>query len=101
MPSPLPSLPNGLQNIALSFSGGGYRAAAFTLGCVAYLNRQSYGTDSLLTKVKFISSASGGSITNLVLCSMLREGATFEEIYKHLAEQLKGCTLVDEVFKIW
>jgi len=101
MASSLPSLPNGIQNIALSFSGGGYRAAAFTLGCVAYLNRQSYGGASLLTKVKFISSASGGSITSLVLCSMLREGATFEEIYKHLAGQLRGCTLVEEVFKIW
>ena len=101
MPSSLPSLPNGIQNIALSFSGGGYRAAAFTLGCVSYLDHRSYAGAALLTKVKFISSASGGSITSLVLCSMLREGATFGEIYKHLAEQLRGCTLVEEVFKVW
>jgi len=100
MTSPSPSLPNGLQNIALSFSGGGYRAATFTLGCVSFLNRTLYEGKPLLHKVRFISSASGGTITNLVLCSMLREGATFEAIYKHLVEQMTGCRLVDEVFAI-
>jgi len=90
----------GLQHIALSFSGGGYRAAAFTLGCVSYLNRTSYGGAPLFTRVKFISSASGGSITNLVLCGMLREGRSFEEVYKHLVEQMQGCQLVDAVFDV-
>jgi hypothetical protein len=96
-----PVLPNGLRHIALSFSGGGYRAASFTLGCASYLNRTGYGGMPLLHRVKFISSASGGSITSLVLCSMLREGKTFLHVYKHLAEQLVGTRLVDEVFAVW
>ncbi|HXB06244.1 MAG TPA: hypothetical protein VNW04_03995 [Puia sp.] len=100
MLQPTSVLPNGLENIALSFSGGGFRAAAFTLGCVSYLNEVSYKNKPLLHKVKFISSASGGTITNLVLCSMLREGKTFPEIYRHLTGQLAGCDLVDEVFKL-
>lgn len=96
-----PVLAGGLQHIALSFSGGGYRAASFTLGCAAYLNRTSYSGTPLLTRVKFISSASGGSITNLVLCSMLREGRSFEDVYKHLIERMQGCQLVDAVFGVF
>ncbi|HEY4111316.1 hypothetical protein [Puia sp.] len=101
MSSSLPVLPNGIQHIALSFSGGGYRAASFTLGCVSYLNRTHYAGLPLFHRVKFISSASGGSITNLVLCSMLREGKRFEDVYKHLVGQMQGCQLVDAVFAVW
>jgi hypothetical protein len=100
MTTPTATLPNGLEHIALSFSGGGYRAASFALGCVAYLHHSPYDGIPLLNRVKFISSASGGSITNLVLCSMLREGHDFMEVYHHLTEQLKGCKLIDEVFRI-
>lgn len=100
MTSPTATLPNGLQHIALSFSGGGYRAASFALGCVAYLHHTPYDGSPLLNRVKFIASASGGSITNLVLCSMLREGHDFMDVYRHLTEQLKGCKLIDEVFRV-
>jgi hypothetical protein len=96
----LPLLANGIEKMALSFSGGGFRAAAFTLGCAAYLYHLHYRKEPLLHKVKFISSASGGTITNLVLCSMLREGYSFPEIYDFLREQLSGCLLMDEVFRL-
>ena len=56
MSQPITDLPNGLENIALSFSGGGFRAAAFTLGCVSYLNDVPYKAQPLLHKVRFISS---------------------------------------------
>lgn len=96
----LPVLPNGIEKIALSFSGGGFRAAAFTLGCASYLNHLQYRNEPLLHKVKFISSASGGSITNMAICSMLREGKNFDAIYAHLKQQMKGTDLMDEVFRI-
>jgi predicted acylesterase/phospholipase RssA len=97
---PLPLLPNGIEKIALSFSGGGFRAASFTLGCSAYLHNLNYLNGRMLDKVAFISSASGGSITAIALCSMLRQGYTFEQIYQHLITQMKGCDLMDEVFKV-
>ena len=99
-PTQLPVLPNGIGRIALSFSGGGFRAAAFTLGCTTYLNKIIYDNAPLLHKVRFISSASGGSITNLTLSAMLREGHDFKTIYRHLLERLNGTDLMDKVFEV-
>jgi predicted acylesterase/phospholipase RssA len=93
-------LPDGIQHIALSFSGGGFRAAAHCLGCVSYLNKLPHKSGSMLHTVKFISSASGGSITALLLCSMLRQGKSFEEIYKHMLGQMEGTQLLDAVFEV-
>ncbi len=50
------------QGIALSLSGGGYRAMLFHLGCLWRLNEFRY-----LPKLDRISSVSGGSITSGVL----------------------------------
>lgn len=59
------------QSIALCFSGGGFRAAAFSLGVLSYLNKvkikSAEGEASLLSHVNFIASASGGTITNLCI----------------------------------
>jgi hypothetical protein len=96
----LPLLPNGIRHIALSFSGGGFRAAAFTLGCASYLNSTLYDEAPLLHKVNFISSASGGTFTNLVLCAMLRQGKTFDNVYAHLMTQMQGSHMLDNVFKL-
>lgn len=46
------------RTIALTFSGGGFRAAGFSLGTMVLLKRIG-----LMEKVQAISSASGGSIT--------------------------------------
>jgi len=45
--------------IALSLSGGGYRAMLFHLGCLWRLNELHY-----LPKLNWLSSVSGGSITS-------------------------------------
>lgn len=49
---------NPRRSIALTFSGGGFRAAGFSLGTMVLLQKLG-----LLEKVQAISSASGGSIT--------------------------------------
>ncbi|MNX33304.1 Patatin-like phospholipase [compost metagenome] len=93
-------LPNGIQHIALSFSGGGFRAATFTLGCASYLNALPYGDGKLWDKVRFISSASGGSITALVLGHMLSQGKDFQTVYEHLLSKMDGDQLMKRVFHI-
>lgn len=92
----LTNLPNGIQSIALSFSGGGFRAAAFTLGCSSYLQAVPYEQGELLQKVKFISSTSGGSITNLMLAYYLSQGKSFEACYERLLELMEGTKLLDD-----
>ena len=50
--------------VALSFSGGGLRAAAFAYGVLEGLREQPAGASrSLLDEVHFITSVSGGSLT--------------------------------------
>ena len=52
--------------LALSFSGGGMGAAAFSFGVITELDRSRAGsnqTRSLLDRVDFVSGVSGGSVT--------------------------------------
>src|SRR5215467_10457080 len=51
--------------IALSFSGGGTRAAAFSHGVLTEMDgaRPRFGGRSLLERVDFVSGVSGGSVT--------------------------------------
>ena len=57
---------NRHAEIALSFSGGGFRAAMFHLGTLHYLHHLQYEDGSrFLDDVNTISTISGGSITGL------------------------------------
>jgi hypothetical protein len=89
-----------MENIALAFSGGGFRAACFSLGSLSYLDRIQYKGQSLLKNVRFISSTSGGSITNLVYSSHLFKGKTFEECYQFLLKELEGEKLIAKALQI-
>ena len=52
--------------IALTFSGGGYRAAAFHLGVLSYLySIKLSDEESLLSRIYAMSTISGGTITGL------------------------------------
>lgn len=84
--TPLPADPFG--KIALSCSGGGYRAASFHLGSMSYLNRLDFGGIPLLEHVKLISTVSGGSITGVVYAMMKQQGHSFDEIYDFLLQTL-------------
>ncbi len=71
----------GENTVALSFSGGGLRAAAFAHGALVGLSRMpGAGGAMLLEDVSFITSVSGGSITAAWFGLHGREGlATFRE----------------------
>ncbi len=112
MENKLPIPPNPLGKIALSFSGGGFRATAFCLGNLSYLNYRKVIDDkdteeTLLHRVQFISSASGGSFANLGYAHFLYSGRTFEDYYQFLRHFMTGTDLLEEVLnnlkddKVW
>lgn len=83
-----------LEKIALSCSGGGYRAASFHLGALSYLNRLSYNGRPLLENVKMISTVSGGTFTGVVYALQKQQQKSFEEIYHFMLDQLSRLDLV-------
>lgn len=89
------------ENIALSFSGGGFRAASFSLGCLSYLEQLDFNDKPFMDLVKFASSASGGTITLLSYSVAKRNGEEFKDYYKWMVnEELYGEKLVNQVFDI-
>ena len=88
----VPSEP--LQRIALTCSGGGYRATTFHLGAMSYLNHLTYNYKPLLENVKAISTVSGGTFTGVVYAAKRIEGRSFPEIYHFMIEKLRQLDLV-------
>ncbi|MBC7890683.1 MAG: patatin-like phospholipase family protein [Sphingobacteriaceae bacterium] len=93
----IPTRPLG--NIALSFSGGGFRAGAFCLGSLSYLHHAELDeTDvpekKLLHRVRFIASASGGSFASLTYAAYLYAGRPFADGYHALRDFMNGELLV-------
>ncbi len=98
--SSIPARPFG--DIALSFSGGGFRAAAYGLGSLSYLHHAQIlepgeAETSLLSHVRFISSASGGSFASLTYAAYLYAGRPFAEGYHALRDFMLGELLVKQV----
>ena len=90
-----------MKNIALAMSGGGYRAAAFALGTLSYLDHlKDDEENSLLTRVTFMSSTSGGSITNIAYSAGLCSGEQFAVIYNRLLAAIDGEKVIKRVFEI-
>jgi hypothetical protein len=97
------------EAIGLAFSGGGFRAASFSLGTISYLQQlrweENGKTHNLLEHVTYMSSASGGTIaTSLYALHSTRNDTTqdnyFLPYYKKLLENINGVTLLDKVFVI-
>jgi predicted acylesterase/phospholipase RssA len=87
---------NPLERIALSMSGGGYRAASFHLGILSYLNDKQYKDKSLLENVKAISTVSGGTITGAFYVVGIQKNKPFSKIYHELLEWMSEQDLVKE-----
>lgn len=80
-----------LGAIALSLSGGGYRAAAFHLGAMKMLNELN-----LLEDVTKLSSASGGTITAIKYMLDYKRGASFQRFEDNLTAFMKKVDVVAE-----
>lgn len=68
----------------LSLSGGGYRAAAFHLGTLRYLDKVG-----LLPLVECLSTVSGGSIIGAAYCLHVKTGESFENFETDFKSKLK------------
>jgi len=94
-------------NIALAFSGGGFRAASFALGVLSYLNKIKFSSaddelkgHSLLQQVTYLSSASGGTITTSLYALYDAQGKNFAEFYSKLFHTLTGDQLLKDALEI-
>ncbi len=95
------------ENIALAFSGGGFRAASFSLGVLSYLNKLKFETETgdlaghtLLQQVTYLSSASGGTIATTLYALYSAQGKTFSEYYAKVFEILNGDLLLKQSLEI-
>lgn len=82
-------------NIALSLSGGGYRATTFHLGAMAYLNAIELDGKNLLHNVKIISTISGGTLTGVMYAHKLSQNGDFQDCFDKLYFLLTEDKLVD------
>jgi predicted acylesterase/phospholipase RssA len=97
--TPYPPAHEPFGEIALALSGGGFRAAAYALGCLSYLERVSLdGRQSLLSKATFISSASGGSITSMYYALQSAQKTPFKDILDDLFQFLENGTAITSAF---
>lgn len=89
-----------LQHIALCMSGGGFRAASFSLGALSYFKRIKYHDSPLLDSIRFTTSTSGGSITNAAFTIGAYRKEKFEDMYSRLRLQMTGELLISTAIKI-
>ncbi|MGB5928245.1 MAG: patatin-like phospholipase family protein, partial [Cyclobacteriaceae bacterium] len=81
-------------HIALCLSGGGYRAASYSLGTMSYLDHLRYKGTSLLENVVTISTVSGGTIPGIRYALDQSEGRPFEETYTFLRKLLPDTDMI-------
>lgn len=86
---------NPFQNIGMAFSGGGYRAAAYALGTLSYLDYLKIDNKSLIDRVSFMSSASGGTITSMLYAAGAHQDVPFVDFYRNLYHDLNGESVVE------
>jgi len=87
--------PKVFGEIALSLSGGGYRAAAYHLGVLDMLDRLD-----LLNDVGSLSTVSGGTITGLYYAVCKTESKSFDHFFVELYGFLNNRNIVSRAFEI-
>lgn len=91
------------EKIALCFSGGGFRAAAYSLGVLSLFNEIPFDHTGqpMLRHVGYISSASGGTITAAMYALRSTEpGFSFDKFYKEFLTILQGDELLKSALDI-
>jgi predicted acylesterase/phospholipase RssA len=85
-----PNAPNvPFKEIALTLSGGGYRAAAFHLGTIDSLNRLG-----LFDDVTMLSTVSGGTFTGMMYAVDATEGRSYEQFYNGVYDLLSKTDVI-------
>jgi predicted acylesterase/phospholipase RssA len=84
------------DRIALSLSGGGFRAAAYSLGTLNALYLLG-----LLDKVHMLSTASGGTLTGVFYAARRKQGEGFATIYEAAYDWLKKDEVLPTALKNW
>jgi len=82
------------ENIAITLSGGGYRASSFALGVLSYLNHFKIEDKPLLKNVKGISAVSGGTLTGVTYAFFVANGNSFSNFYSHFYSVLENDNLI-------
>jgi predicted acylesterase/phospholipase RssA len=96
---PEPARPTGpprgpLGNLAVSLSGGGYRAAGFHLGVLRLLDRVG-----LLPSVAALSTVSGGTIVGASWVVSLAEKTPFADFYRAFSGFLRRTNVIGAALK--
>lgn len=86
-------------NMAISLSGGGYRATTFHLGALSYLHTLKYKGENMLQRVSVLSTISGGTLTGVMYALYCAKGGTFEQCYDKLYELLEEDKLLERAFE--
>jgi predicted acylesterase/phospholipase RssA len=89
-------LPVPFDVIALSLSGGGFRATAFHLGTLTYLDKVNFIRTSLIERVKVLSTVSGGTLTGALYATEIQKGNGILHCYEKLYRFMSTVDLVKE-----
>ncbi len=93
----LPESP--FSNIAISLSGGGYRATSFHLGTLSYLSIKHWMDISLLERTRILSTVSAGTFLGVKYVTTLKKGGTIKDCYANLYDFMSRCDLVTDALK--
>ncbi|MCO6359147.1 patatin-like phospholipase family protein [Roseivirga pacifica] len=88
-----------LNRIALCFSGGGYRAAAFNLGTLSYFNNIQFKQRPLLKRVEGLSTVSGGTLVGAAYAAQTSKGKSFQQFYQDFWKWLEEDNLLEIALK--
>ncbi len=89
--------PKPYHNMAISLSGGGYRATTFHLGALSLLNALEKEGEPLLEKeVKILSTISGGTLTGVMYAQKLAEGGDYYDCFGKIYPLLTEDKLVEQ-----
>lgn len=97
-------LSSPFQKLGMALSGGGFRAAAYSLGAMSYLHYLQYPDNDraghrVLDNVEFIASASGGTFAGILYTMHVCQKKTFQETFTTLLAFLNGEGLLENVLK--
>jgi hypothetical protein len=87
------------MQMALTFSGGGFRAAAFALGTLSLLDRIAFEDGTLLDQVSVLSTVSGGTLTGARFTLGKKRNEPFEKIFGSLYDFMSNSRLIKEAIE--